>query len=466
MTSAPVATAAEDEEQAINDDYKIWKKNSPFLYDLVMVSFALFFSKKKKRACVLACFSPLSFSHSRSLSCPQTHALDWPSLTLEWLPDTKAVKDKGYAEHRLVLGTHTSGAEQNYLMIAHVRLPLEPDDDTTGEASAQPQQSKYVEGAEVGGFGRVAERIEVRQRINHDGEVNRARHMPQNPNIVATKSPSRDVLVFDITKHPSHPEDDGVCRPELRLTGHTLDGYGLAWSPRRPGVLLSGSDDATVCLWDTATAKCEPLATLRGVHTAVIEDVAWHASREDVFATVGDDKLLLVWDMRALERPRSVTTGAHGAREVNAVAFNPFNEFVLATGGSDKNVALWDLRNMAAPVASLRAHKSEVFQVAWSRRFETVLASSGTDRRVMVWDISRIGDEQTADEAEDGPPELLFIHGGHTSRICEFSWNPNDPWVIASVADDNILQIWQVADHIITEDNTSSRAPQPTDDLE
>ncbi len=47
-----------------------------------------------------------------------------------------------------------------------------------------------------------------------------------------------------------------------------------------------------------------------------------------------------------------------------------------------------------------------------------------------------------------GPPELLFIHGGHTSKICDFSWNPNEEFVCASVSEDNILQIWQMAENI------------------
>ena len=42
------------EERIINEEYKIWKKNTPFLYDLVM-----------------------------------THALEWPSLTVQWLPDVR-----------------------------------------------------------------------------------------------------------------------------------------------------------------------------------------------------------------------------------------------------------------------------------------------------------------------------------------------------------------------------------------
>ena len=80
-------------------------------------------------------------------------------------------------------------------------------------------------------------------------------------------------------------------------------------------------------------------------------------------------------------------------------------------------------------------------QVQWSPHNETILASSGTDRRLHVWDLSKIGEEQSAEDAEDGPPELLFIHGGHTAKISDFSWNPNDPWVICSVSEDNIMQV-------------------------
>lgn len=132
--SALSAGAFDDavEERVINEEYKIWKKNTPFLYDLVM-----------------------------------THALEWPSLTAQWLPDvsrytlytmdqdeshmstllptvSKSVNDinikrflltrpegKDYSVHRLVLGTHTSD-EQNHLVIASVQLP---NDDAQFDAS-------------------------------------------------------------------------------------------------------------------------------------------------------------------------------------------------------------------------------------------------------------------------------------------------------------------------------------------
>ena len=53
-------------------------------------------------------------------------------------------------------------------------------------------------------------KIDIEMKINHEGEVNRARYMPQNPVVVATKTPSSDVLVFDYTKHPRKP-GSGPC---------------------------------------------------------------------------------------------------------------------------------------------------------------------------------------------------------------------------------------------------------------
>lgn len=88
---------------------------------------------------------------------------------------------------------------------------------------------------------------------------------------------------------------------------------------------------------------------------------------------------------------------------------------------------------------------------------QDILLSSGSDRRAYVWDLSRIGaslddqaDEAAGEDDDDvAPPELLFAHGGHTDKIADLSWNPNEgeEWMVASVADDNVMQIWQSLTH-------------------
>jgi histone-binding protein RBBP4 len=101
------------------------------------------------------------------------------------------------------------------------------------------------------------------------------------------------------------------------------------------------------------------------------------------------------------------------------------------------------LRNLKLKLHSFEGHRDEVTTVAWSPDEEPIFASAGSDRRVIIWDLSRIGNEQTPEDAEDGPPELLFMHGGHTNRVSDISWNPSDPWVLCSAAEDNIIQVWQ-----------------------
>ena len=48
---------------------------------------------------------------------------------------------------------------------------------------------------------------------------------------------------------------------------------------------------------------------------------------------------------------------------------------------------------------------------------------------------------------------MLFMHGGHTSKISDFGWSETEDWVLASVAEDNILQVWQMAESIYAEDD-------------
>ncbi|KAE9448607.1 hypothetical protein C3L33_19503, partial [Rhododendron williamsianum] len=340
-----------------------------------------------------------------------------------------------FAVHKLVLGTHTADDCPNFLMVANARIPCSLASSTATGAATD-----------------VIPKVEIIQQIHVDGEVNRARCMFQNPSVVAAKTSGREVYVFDCSKH-SMKEEGASCNPDLRLRGHDKEGYGLSWSQLKEGYLLSGSNDCKICLWDVSSMPQDKVLDAIHVyeaHGSVVEDVAWHLKNENLFGSVGDDCYLMIWDSRTNTAQHSVQ--AH-EKEVNYISFNPYNEWVLATASSDTTVGLFDIRKLASPLHVLSSHTEEVFQVEWDPNHETVLASSAGDRRLMVWDLNRIGDEQLEGEAEDGPPELLFSHGGHKAKISDFSWNKNEPWVISSVAEDNSLQIWQMADSIYREDD-------------
>lgn len=383
-------------EEMVEEEFSVWKKNTPLLYDLVIC-----------------------------------YALEWPSLTVQWLPSPPS--DNGpLAVRKLILGTHTSDEFPNFLMVAHAHVPR-------GAIEMEPDNSNIP-------------KVEIVQKIHVDGEVNRARCMPQNQALVAAKTSGSEVYVFDCTKQLVNA-GGGNCDPDLRLRGHDKEGYGLSWSPFKQGYLLSGSNDCKICLWDVTAMPQDKILEANNVyggHESVVEDVSWHLKNENLFGSVGDDCKLMIWDLRTKMPQHSVVVHE---KEVNYLSFNPFNEWGLATASSDTTIGLFDMRNLSSPFHALSSHMEEVFQVEWDPNHETVLASSADDRRLMVWDLNRVGDEQLEGEAEDGPPELLFSHGGHKAKISDFSWNENEPWVISSVAEDNTLQVWQMSESIYRDED-------------
>jgi len=222
--------------------------------------------------------------------------------------------------------------------------------------------------------------------------------------------------------------------------------------------LLSGGDDNVVCLWDVNqgisnnSSSITPTAVFKG-HTATVEDVDWHAKDPNLIGSVSDDRSIRLWDIREPSSgQKHLVENAHSA-DVYGIAFNPKLEMTFATASSDHTVAIWDLRNLKQKVHTLEGgHTDEVYVVEWAPFDESILGSAGADRRVAIWDLSRTGREQSPEDAEDGPPELLFVHGGHTAKVSDFSWNAQHPWVVASVSEDNVLQVWQMAEELYVDE--------------
>jgi len=442
----------DEEQKAIAEEYSVWRTNTWLMYDVANV-----------------------------------HTLEWPSLTCEWLsgtiPEGSVPVDDGNSYYHILLGTHTSDGEPNYLLVTEVSIPDEID------VRSKPDGSSA-------GFFKGDNKHKIKMRIRHEGEVNRARAMPQNnvrinsrlapskgyidacapkqmhvaytisthvikkhthldthmyafaliQKLVATKSPSNTVFVFDLAVHPDLPVDD-IFKPQHKCHGHEGEGYGLCWSPLDEGHLLSGSGDSIICMWDLreAGADVAPLHKIPNAHGGgSVEDVAWHFHYEYLFGSAGDDSNVLLWDRRkGFESPSHRLERAHKS-DVRCLSFNPYSEFLFATGGADGSVALWDLRNLDERLHLLEGHTNEVQQVSWAPFSESILGSCGADRRVHIWDVAKIGDEQKPEEGDgDVPPELIFTHAGHTSKVLDFSWNKEAGWLVASVDQDNKLHVWE-----------------------
>ena len=60
-------------------------------------------------------------------------AVEWPSLTISWLPDLE-IQD-GIKTQKIIIGTHTTGTEQNYLLICKIKLPNQKEESKSSEIS-------------------------------------------------------------------------------------------------------------------------------------------------------------------------------------------------------------------------------------------------------------------------------------------------------------------------------------------
>ncbi|KAG7854817.1 hypothetical protein KL919_005099 [Ogataea angusta] len=361
-------------EKIVNEEYKIWKKTSPLLYDVIY-----------------------------------SYALPWPSLTVEWLRQTEQT---GHAVRASFLaGTHTSDGSQNYLRQYSVQLP------STDES---PDKSLFQ-----------GNQISLQREWAHPGEINKLR-VNQETGLVATQTNSGDVLIYDL-------ESGG---PAKTLRHHTKEGFGLEWNPDfAQNQLLSSSEDHTVALWSMDADV--PVRVFR-THTGIVNDVAWNRQHSSVVASASDDLSLQIHDLRA-PRPVVAVANAHGG-PLNAVAFHPDVGTLLATGSSDNLINCWDLRLMEQPTRKLYGHAGSVVDLKFR---ENLLLSSSSDRRVLLWDLCHVRDgefdvkEHERKKGDYTDPCLVFMHGGHTGRICEADWHPVLDNVVASCAEDGLVEVWR-----------------------
>lgn len=94
----------------LEEEFTVWKKKTPELYDLVIC-----------------------------------HAPEWPSLTVHWSPSPPrpCIDDSSFCTHGLLLGTNTPDEHiQDFLLVAEAVLPTESDSEGRhGESLSIPRVS-------------------------------------------------------------------------------------------------------------------------------------------------------------------------------------------------------------------------------------------------------------------------------------------------------------------------------------
>ena len=245
----------------------------------------------------------------------------------------------------------------------------------------------------------------------NDGPVNAiAYSRPTNQLAVAA---GKNIHIYDASTYK-----------ELTLfIGHTDSVLALAFSPNGK-LLVSGSSDKTVRLWETKTGK---LRRTREEHTAPVNTVAFSLNGKKFWSGSSKDDTIRSWFPRDGGRMSSritsrtdvtfITIASSNKGETVARVFNSMpirciieisgnhwdvvsghtdsvNVLTLyeggktfATGSMDKTIQLWNIADRNRPLYTFIGHTDAITAVDFSMNGK-VLASGSADNTVRLWDVA------------------------------------------------------------------------------
>ncbi|CAB9500416.1 GATOR complex protein WDR24 [Seminavis robusta] len=250
----------------------------------------------------------------------------------------------------------------------------------TDVAWSKPQPQKYNHRGET-----VGSNAEMGPEDNHP-DSSSATNNPSGTKVeemdsIVAAAGSNGVVVVWSARKAFLSDGDGTSnamvnqQPEAILSQHTRAVNRLAWHPKRPGLLLTASQDATVKLWvrrklakTGGAANSQQLRSWFRFNAApspdeqsfswqcrvtfepkseAVRDIRWSPIHDDTFALVTSSGLLIVYNMFVPSRPL-VKISAH-AGDATTLDWHPIRSYVIATGGAgDRCVKVWDLENSLA----------------------------------------------------------------------------------------------------------------------
>lgn len=339
----------------------------------------------------------------------------------------------------LVAGTQAARTHANNIIVmklSNLHKTIEKDSEDEDEASDDEDGAKKP--------------VMTNVMIKHLGCINRIRStVCGGANLAATWSELGRVNIWDLTAHVqmvdnpleataySKNNSNSEITPLFTFSGHQQEGFALDWCKTSPGVLATGDCKQDIHIWKPAeggqwTVDQRPLVG----HTQSVEDLQWSPNEQNVLASCSVDRSIRIWDIRASPKKACMLAceNAH-EKDINVISWNRNEPFIIS-GGDDGFLHVWDLRQFVnkTPVATFKHHTAPVTTVEWLPSEHSIFASGGEDNQVALWDLSVERDsEDTSDEIQDLPPQLLFIHQGQTD-IKEVHWHPQIPGVLLSTA--------------------------------
>ncbi|GIJ81766.1 cross-pathway control WD-repeat protein cpc2 [Aspergillus pseudoviridinutans] len=211
------------------------------------------------------------------------------------------------------------------------------------------------------------------------------------------------------------------------LEGHNGWVTSLATSLENPNMLLSGSRDKTLIIWNLTRdeqAYGYPKRSLEG-HSHIVSDCV--ISSDGAYALSASwDKSLRLWELATGETTR---TFVGHTNDVLSVSFSADNRQIVS-GSRDRTIKLWNTLGDCKFTITDKGHADWVSCVRFSPNPQNpVIVSAGWDKLVKVWELASC--------------RLQTDHIGHTGYINTVTISP-DGSLCASGGKDGTTMLWDL----------------------
>jgi eukaryotic-like serine/threonine-protein kinase len=227
--------------------------------------------------------------------------------------------------------------------------------------------------------------------------------------ILVSGSDDNTIKIWDMTT--------GKLRQTLQ--GHTAPVNSVALSPDGK-TLISGSEDRTVKIWDVPTSV---LRHTLSEHTAPVYAVALSPNGQAI-ASGSQDFTVKIWNTETGELIRTLSQPAGHRNAVSAVAISPSGKQV-ASGSWEKNVKLWDLQT-GKILRTFEGHQDKVTTVAFLN--DQTIASGSVDQSIRIWDTQ----SEVFQEIQDA----------HHATVLSLTDSLKNQQLV-SASQDHTIKIWQ-----------------------
>lgn len=253
-------------------------------------------------------------------------------------------------------------------------------------------------GSQVREFGKGDPYIrDLKHTTGHVAGINTAIWLPYDPDRFLTASEDGTLRIWHMgMRHKS--ETVVTVKSSVAGTGGRSSVTAAAFA--NDEVLLTGSADGSVKLWDTKSLAY-PSGTIPKAHVFG-EKICSFAVRDDHFASRSTDGTVKLWDRRNLSSAVQVYDNLPTIHSETSVIFVHGK---LITGTSE-GIAILD-PNAASSYRRTLPRASAVVSLAWNERTDQILAGSADGRIEVLFDRDR----------GNGKGVLLMRQSASASRI-------------------------------------------------